>query len=277
MKNGLVLKKHNGAAFYQFDHLAAFPEIIHGIFVRDGGYSRPPFHGLNTSLSVGDLDESVERNRRLVSRCMDSGPLVFADQRHGAEVLVVEDTPLEPVAAGWTAARPGDALASGRPGVSLVVQVADCQPILLYDPAHRVVANIHSGWRGSVADVAGRAVGVMASRFGSAARDILAGVGPSLGPCCAEFKNYRDEIPRELWGYRRRSVFFDFWSISRDQLAAAGVPPENIRISGLCTRCRTDQFFSYRSEKQTGRFPAVIGLRQPRSSRLQGDRLRGEG
>jgi len=155
----------------------------------------------------------------------------------------------------------GAATVTDRTGKLLVVQVADCQPVLLFDPERRVVANIHSGWRGSIADVAGRTLQVMREHFGCSARDVLAGVGPSLGPCCAEFVNYRDEIPRELWGYRRDSVHFDFWAVTRDQLMAAGVPADHIHTSRMCTKCRTDRFFSYRGERRTGRFPAVIGIR----------------
>jgi hypothetical protein len=89
----------------------------------------------------------------------------------------------------------------------------------------------------------------------------LAGIGPSLGPCCAEFVNYRQEIPSGLWAYRRDTVYFDFWAMTRDQLNAAGVCEDHIETSRLCTRCNSDRFFSYRGEKRTGRFPAVIGLR----------------
>jgi hypothetical protein len=263
MKNekGLILQKTNGTAYYQFEHLAAFPEIAHGIFTRSGGFSRPPFHRLNTSLSVGDSRAAVRRNREQVARCLEAGELVFADQVHGDRALAVEDTPLQAAAAGAKAATAADALASARPGECLVVQVADCQPVLLYDPRRRVAANVHSGWRGSIANILGRTVAWMAGRYGTRAGDLLAGIGPSLGPCCAEFVNYRREIPAELWGYRLGADHFDFWAMSRDQLTGAGVAPENIRISGLCTRCHTGEFFSYRGEKRTGRFPAVIGLR----------------
>jgi hypothetical protein len=124
-----------------------------------------------------------------------------------------------------------------------------------------VVANAHCGWRGSLAGVAVRTLQVMESRFESSARDVLVGIGPSLGPCCAEFVNYRREIPPALWGYRRGSAHFDFWAMTRDQLTGAGVPAAHIETSGMCTRCRPDRFFSYRGETTTGRFPAVIALR----------------
>jgi len=257
----LILRNDNGAAYYQFEHLAAFAEINHGIFARAPGHSLPPFQQLNVSLAVGDDALRVEHNRRLVARCMQAGRLVFARQVHGDSVLVVEDGTGRPSEADDPAGSVGDAMVTAQPGQFLVVTVADCQPILMYDPRRRVVANVHSGWRGSVTNVAGRTLAVMAERFGCDPADVRVGIGPSLGPCCAEFVNYRQEIPRELWVYRRDSVYFDFWAMSRDQLTRAGVPPDQIHISGLCTKCRTDCFFSYRGEKPTGRFPAVIGLR----------------
>ena len=249
----MILRSRNGAAWYQFEHLAQFPEIDHGVFPRTAGSSAAPFDRLNVSLSVGDAPDAVARNRRLVSRCLGAEALVFVSQVHGADVRVVED--------GLTPETAADALATARPGKFLAVQVADCQAILIYDPRRRVVANVHAGWRGSIAGIAARTVEVLGRRFGCAAGDLLVGIGPSLGPCCAEFVNYRTEIPRELWGYRRDAVFFDFWQITRDQLRDAGVAGEHIRDSGWCTRCHTERFFSYRGEKQTGRFPAVIGLR----------------
>lgn len=258
----MTARSCRGAVVYRFEHLADFPELVHGVFGREGGHSLPPFDGLNTSLGVGDRAEAVRMNRELVADCLGAGRLVFAHQVHGDAVLAIEESSLVPTAGGWVAARPADAMATAQAGTVLVVQVADCQAILLYDPRRRAVANVHAGWRGSVAGIAGRAVAVMAARYGSAPADILAGIGPSLGPCCAEFVNYRREIPQRLWDYRRRgSVHFDFWALSRDQLVEAGVPSANIRVSGLCTRCATERFFSYRGARTTGRFPAAIGLR----------------
>jgi copper oxidase (laccase) domain-containing protein len=102
----------------------------------------------------------------------------------------------------------------------------------------------------------------MRERFGCRPSDIRAGIGPSLGPCCAEFVNYRTEIPEALWGYRRDGVLFDFWAMTRGQLTRSGVREAHIETSGICTRCRTDLFFSHRGEKHTGRFPAVIGIKK---------------
>lgn len=258
----MILRTENGAAYYQFEHLAAFPEIRHGVFAAAPGGRKAPFHRLNVSLSVGDDPQRVEHNRRRVADCLQAEELVFVRQVHGNAVVVIDGRPVNPEGPAKTGLPVGDAMVTDRPGKFLTVSVADCQPILIYDPRRRVVANVHSGWRGSVANVAGRTVAVMAERFGCDPGDLRVGVGPSLGPCCAEFINYREEIPPDLWAYRHDSARFDFWTMSRDQLVRAGVGEDRIQVSGLCTKCRTDLFFSYRAEKSTGRFAAVIGMKE---------------
>jgi hypothetical protein len=252
----VIFRNDDGTDYCQFEHLAECRGVRHAIFLRTSGCSRPPFDRLNVSLSVGDEVQRVQQNRRQVASAMGAAELVFMRQVHGRSVRVIDDRPVAEPAAPLEA----DALVTDRRGKFLAVQVADCQPVLMYDPVQRVVANVHCGWRGSVTGVLGRTLDVLKAGFGCAARNLLAGIGPSLGPCCAEFVNYRHEIPRALWGYRRDTVHFDFWAMSRDQLSAAGVPEDQIEISRLCTRCNPGRFFSYRAEKRTGRFPAVIGL-----------------
>jgi purine-nucleoside/S-methyl-5'-thioadenosine phosphorylase / adenosine deaminase len=122
------------------------------------------------------------------------------------------------------------------------------------------VANIHSGWRGSVGNIIGRTIQVMTSEYSSRPRELVCGVGPSLGPCCAEFVNYRKEIHESFWRYRRPGDYFDFWKISRDQLLTAGVPRGHICVSGICTKCNPHLFFSYRRDSKTGRFATVVGI-----------------
>jgi hypothetical protein len=122
------------------------------------------------------------------------------------------------------------------------------------------VANIHSGWRGSIPNIIGLTIQTMIKEFDSDPKNLLTGIGPSLGPCCAEFIHYRTEIPKAFWSYKNRKDCFDFWAISKDQLTEAGIPSNHIVSSNLCTRCRTDLFFSYRKERLTGRFATVIGI-----------------
>lgn len=254
----MISRRGKGVSFFEFPNLAGFPEIRHGVFTRNCGGSAGPYASLNVGLGVGDRPETVTSNRALVSRCLGGLRLVFIRQVHGAGVAVLKDG--ETGAADLGAPLTGDALVTDIPGTGLVIQTADCQAVMLYDPHKRVAANVHSGWRGSVQNIIGETVRAMTSHFGCDPADIQAGISPSLGPCCGEFIHYRDEIPRALWKYKGENRHFDFWAVSRDQLSETGVPEENIFSSRLCTRCRTDLFFSYRGERSTGRLAMVIGL-----------------
>lgn len=242
---------------FRFRNLADFPGVGHAVFTRRGGTSRGPFSSLNLARSVGDADDAVTANREIVAEAMGPGRLRFARQVHGTDVAILNagtDDPGDPPPVA-------DALATDRPGQWLAILVADCQPILLHEPDRGVVAAIHSGWRGSVANIVGRTVRTLAEVFGADPERIRAGIGPSLGPCCAEFIHYRREIPESLWKYKDEGCHFDFRRLSRDQLRAEGVADRRIETMGICTRCRTDLFYSYRAEKTTGRFAAAIGLR----------------
>ena len=256
----MIEKKSNGIAFLQFSILAEIPGLHHGIFTRRGGASQAPFDSLNVCLAVGDSPDNVAENRRAIRRMMHNNPLLFLEQVHGDTVLVYRKDSRRPLDSFRMSPPQGDAVITDVENVNLTIQTADCQAVILYDPKQKIAANIHSGWRGSIQNVIGSTVEKMAREFGSNARDIAAGIGPSLGPCCAEFVRYRQEIPEIFWKYKTNGHYFDFWSLSRDQLMTAGVRENKIEQSRLCTRCRTDLFFSYRAEKTTGRFASVIGF-----------------
>jgi YfiH family protein len=197
----------------------------------------------------------VRVNRKILKVCFGQKPLVLVRQIHGDKAYIIRnesDLPSSPPTA--------DALITNISGINLVIQVADCQAVILFDPVEQVIANVHSGWRGSIQNIVGKTIRQMISEFGSVPENTLAGIGPSLGPCCGEFINYRSEIPRQLWQYRVDETYFDFWAMSRDQLMEEGILPDNISNSKRCTVCNTKDFFSYRAEKTTGRFASVIGL-----------------
>jgi len=256
----MLLKAKNGLSFYQFPNLAEFDGIQHAVFSRHGGRSQAPFQSLNVSLSVGDNRDDVIQNRRLILESSTANELVFSKQLHGVKVLALTNIRTSGVTADMSKPLEGDALVTDIEGKGLVIQVADCQSILIYDPQRHVAANLHCGWRGSIHNIIGHTIQTMVATFGCDPGNIHAGIGPSLGPCCAEFVNYKTEIPTTFWKYRANDTHFDFWSISREQLGAAGIPLDNIYCSDICTKCNLDRFFSFRGEGTTGRFAAVITL-----------------
>ncbi len=252
-----------------FDHLEKLPGLIHGVFPRTGGTSSAPYASLNIGLNCGDFLEMVFENRRLMLGTAGLSKAVFLNQVHGTHIQVLKkgmdvsefiwnpetfDTPC-PITA--------DGVVTDIPDLGLVIQVADCQAVVLYDPVNRVIANVHSGWRGSVANILAQCTGIMVNEFSCLPENILAGISPSLGPCCSEFVHYRTEIPESLWAYKFQDrPCFDFWKISRDQLLEQGLKEDNIEQMAVCTVCNTDRFFSYRGEKNTGRFGAVIAMKK---------------
>ncbi len=230
--------------------------LFHAVFNRQEGASPPPWHSRNVSFGTGDNPENVLKNRERIKKSLGAGRLVSANQVHGSKVHVVSDFPSEDVEINGF-----DALVTNVAGVGLMIQQADCQAVLLFDPVKQVVGIAHVGWRGSVADIISKTIFTMNTVLASEPTDLRAAISPSLGPCCAEFINFLTELPPELHGYQVRPNYFDFWSISRDQLCSAGVRPENITVAEICTYCNQD-YFSYRRDKETGRFGSVIGLRK---------------
>ncbi len=253
----MIRTTENGLTIFRFANMAGCPNLSHAVFTRLGGKSLPPFDSLNLSADEGDSAEAVSHNRTAAAACCGDRPVIFLKQVHGDDILVFKKSQGFP-----DHSRPfqGDAMITDITGLMLAIKLADCQGVLMHDPVRLVTAAVHSGWRGSVIDIIGKTVARMKAEFGCDPADILAGVSPSLGPCCAEFTDYRHELPENFRKYKDDRDRFDFWQISRDQMTSAGLAEKNIEVAGICTSCRTDLFFSYRKEGRTGRFAAVAGM-----------------
>jgi len=159
---------------------------------------------------------------------------------------------------------------TNAPGICLVVLVADCVPMLFFDPVKRAIGVAHAGWKGTLQFIAQKTVRAMEKAFGSLAEDIVVGVGPSIGPCC--YKVGPDIISQvEIIFYTKKEYilnesksgegYFDLWKANLTQLLQTGIERKNIEMSRMCTCHNPDVFFSYRHQKgSTGRFCAGITL-----------------
>jgi YfiH family protein len=257
----MILKNKNSLQYFTYSNLSVFDDIRHGVFIRNHGISSDDYYSLNVGLSVGDKQVSVVNNRKNIARCMGVQKLIFINQVHETNILIFKKNKANHSPEANTSLLTGDAMITDISGKFLAIQVADCQGIALYDPANKVVANVHSGWKGSIKNIAGACVESMKTEFDCRPENIYAGVSPSLGPCCAEFIHYQQEIPREYWCYKNTSDHFNFWNISFLQLINAGLLHQHIEISNICTKCNDHLFFSFRKNKKTGRFVSVIGLK----------------
>jgi YfiH family protein len=228
----------------------------HGVFTRHGGVSEHPYKSLNTSASVGDRPESVEQNLRMIRQEIGAKRLFSMEQVHGDDLVVLRGGHQPNLDRPFSA----DATITNIPGLALLVKQADCQSVIIYEPKKHVVANVHCGWRGNVKDILGKVVKCMKSAFGCEESYLMAAIGPSLGPCCAEFVDFEKLFPTDFERFMVRQNYFDLWAVSCSQLLNAGLQGNNIELAGICTRCRTDLFFSYRGEGKTGRFGTVAML-----------------
>ncbi len=240
---------------FQFENLSAIPGVVHAVSTRAGGVSEGRCESLNVSYTVGDADANVDENLRRVADAVGAEPdsFVWPYQVHGRAVTVVDaSTPLRERC---------DALITRTPGKTLLMRYADCTPVLLADSRQQAVAAVHAGWRGSAVRAAAAAVEAMIERFGSRPQDIVAGVGPAIGPCCYEVG---EDVHR---AFADRPQLFaqgrlDLWESNRLALVEAGVPEENVEVAGICTQCQSDRFFSHRANdgQPAGRFAALIRL-----------------
>ncbi len=245
----MLRNKRESIEWLEFEIFQEFPRIAHGIFLRHGGVSLAPYHGLNMGGGTEDNKEHIQENRSKIQKIMQCSSFAGGHQVHGAEV---REVPLE------TENEKCDGLFTSKEGVGLLIKHADCQAAVIYDPIENVIANVHAGWRGNVQNIYQSTVLQLKSRFGSKPENLIVGISPSLGPCCAQFINFETELPRSFLEFQVRPLYFDLWEVARRQWMEAGVLPHHLQISGICTCCNQEDYFSYRREKPTGRHATVI-------------------
>ena len=248
--------------YSRFPQLSSHNQLVHAVFTRQGGVSKAPYDTLNTSYNTGDKPQCVGRNLQIIKEAIGAKHLVFMNQMHGKDILILRQDEFEE----FREPADVDALITDIPQLALMVTQADCQGVILFDRTKGVVSNVHCGWRGNAHNILGPVVGRMRSEFGCRETDLMAAIGPSLGPCCAKFTDYKQVFPEKFRRFMVREGYFDLWEISRWQLLGAGLKRENIEVAGVCTRCKTDMFYSYRAEGTTGRFATVAMLKGKQSA-----------
>jgi polyphenol oxidase len=254
--------------YYKFD-LYNLPGLIHAVFTRQGGVSPDPWISLNLGGLSGDLRENVVENRRRIFEAvgLPVESIYDAWQVHGTEVICTgKPRPLD------LAQVKADAILTDNPQVTLFMRFADCVPILLFDPVRGVVGLAHAGWQGTVSQIARITVERMVSEYGSDPGNILAAIGPSIGPdhyeigadVAGQVKTAFPEDSSQFLAEQHGKTFFDLWKTNQVILEKAGV--KHIQVAGVCTACHTQDWYSHRAERgKTGRFGALIALKEEKS------------
>lgn len=254
----------DGLKFLSF---GSFPEkeVLGRVYTRQGGVSPVPWDSLNLGGNLGDGKDHVIENRRRIFA--DSGrpvgSLFDVWQVHGTGVAIAR-------APRSSQQEQADAIITDLPGLTLMMRFADCVPIFLYDPSRRAIGLVHAGWKGTVQKVVSAALHAMKAAFGSRPEDLLAAIGPSIGPDHYEVgqevvaqvvEAFAEDAPSLLKPLPNGKSLLDLWSANQLLLHAAGV--KQVEVAGLCTACDTRDWYSHRAEKgKTGRFAALFALRE---------------
>jgi hypothetical protein len=241
------------------------------VTTRNGGVSSGPYASLNLGLHVEDRPADVLENRRRVAAALDADPadFVFCKQAHSNHVhLVTAADRGRGTLSQDDAVQDTDALVTAEPGVVLTVMVADCVPIVLYDPVAQVLSCVHAGWRGTVARVSEAAVSAMRS-LGARPENIIAAMGPAIPPDRYQVGEDVAIAARESLGHGSADVLredgsgkflFDLWTANRLVFHDAGIRDDHITVAALPTGPPDDLFFSDRAVRPCGRFAAVARL-----------------
>ena len=269
--HNLTPHQEGALVYYTFPTLDAVPFVRHAFSTRLGGVSEGIFESMN--LSFGREDDPVRVRENFDRLCgaigVETERIVLSRQEHHT---FIRNVTAADCGKGITRERDYDdfdGLLTDEPGVVLCTQYADCVPLLFADPKKRVVGTSHSGWKGTVAEMGRVTVERMVSDYGCRPEDIVAGIGPSIGPCCFEVDEpvydrfaamdvFDDACVRRM---PQGKFLIDMWQVNRRILLAAGLREEHISTTDLCTRCRPDVFWSHRATAGVrGSLAALISI-----------------
>ncbi|NLJ59184.1 MAG: peptidoglycan editing factor PgeF [Tissierellia bacterium] len=242
--------------FISFPILDEYSNLVYGFTTRKGGVSKGNYATMNIGFGTGDSEENVSNNYRIMAEKLNIKieDIVETDQKHTNNIRYVTEkykgrAMMDPE---YTEI---DGLYTDRKNLALMTFHADCSGVFFYDPVQKIIGLAHAGWRGTVTNIVGAMVrGFVKLR--SNPTHIKAAIGPSLGQCCFEVDEDVKELFlqtnikfKEFMVTRGEKYHFDLWEINKYNMLKEGMKEENISISGLCTKCNNDLFFSHRGQK----------------------------
>lgn len=246
-----------------FQQINKFPYVQAHFTTRHGGVSASPYGTLNLAFHVGDKEENVIENHRLLGEQLnyDYHKLIHMRQIH-SDIVTIADSNMH-----FTAPPQCDAVITNRVNVPLMVMSADCTPILIYDPLHHAIGAVHAGRAGALKGILPKTLHAMQAHYGTSMQDVCIVFGPSIHGCCYEInetianevkeKGYEDALL-----YEKMKVYLDVNTILYLQLRTMGIASHCIESASHCTACHAQEYFSYRAQNQnTGRIAGVIILR----------------
>lgn len=257
-KQLMNVNQKSGVTWLTYPAFEKIPGIVHGFSTRLGGMSQGIYESMNLSFTRGDNEDAVRENYRRLSDAMGFSmeDIVTSDQTHTTNVRVVTE---EDRGNGITKPRPYtdvDGMITNVPGLVLATFYADCVPLFFVDPVHKAIGLSHSGWRGTVGKIGKVTVEKMAEEFQTDPSELYAAIGPSICQDCYEVsEDVADAFYKEFQGHEREILLekgngkyqLDLWKTNEIILREAGVIPEHLAVTNICTCCNSRLLFSHRA------------------------------
>lgn len=266
----MSVKTLKGISLFRFGNLSSFADIDHFVSHKKENVNEKTPSFFNMSYAVGRPENEVNNNRQKLYNALDIKPdnLIFPSQTHSSEVKIVDSGIIDNLPGSLAKT---DAIITNQKDWYIAVLVADCVPVLIYEPQRKVVAAIHSGWRGTVNAISSKTVALMTKAFSCKPENMFVGIGPSIS---AEKYQVRDDVINEVcrnfsyhnelltYDKQNKCAYFDMWQAIRKQLCETGIKDCNIETAEICTFSNSDLFFSARNPNGSqGRFAAGISLK----------------
>ena len=274
-KTHMRIKENKGVTWLSYQAFEQFPDIVHAFSTRLGGVSQGIYSSMNLSFTRGDEDAAVHENYRRLAEAVgfSAEDIVTSDQTHTANVRVITE---EDRGNGIMKPRPYtdvDGMVTNVPGLVLATFYADCVPLYFVDPKHKAIGLSHSGWRGTVNRMGQCTIDAMKKAFGTSPKDLIICIGPSICQDCFEvgeevaeafMESFKPEWHNEIIapGKRPDKYQLDLWRANEIIFMEAGVKPENIHTTNICTMCNHEYLFSHRKVgNERGNMGAFLCLR----------------
>lgn len=268
MQKGFNLVKKGELEYYIIPAFEKTGLVRHCFTTRLGGVSVGEAASLNLSFKRKDTVENVRRNFEIICSAIgvDHNDIVFSDQVHGKGIYTASAKDRGKGLHRSSDIKDADGLVTAESKVALCTFYADCVPLFFLDPQKKILASVHSGWKSTMLEIGKEAVNTMKS-MGSDPKDILAAIGPSIGPCHFEVdedvgKMFTDKFGMEVLSRREGDKYYiDLWKTNMEILLSSGISDENITLAGICTYCNNDRLYSYRADNhKTGSLSAIAEL-----------------
>lgn len=271
----MKIQENNTIEVSRFPGLSGFRDICHFTTTRHGGVSTGAFASMNPGVYTADDPDSVQKNLEILSNAIGipAGRIFMPLQTHEDRILSLDSRFLSLGEEERKERLRGvDALVTDVPEICVAISTADCVPVLLYAPDRKVVAAIHAGWRGTVLGIAAKTARLMVERYACDPAELIAGIGPSIGPEAFEvgeevvkaFEEAGMPMDRILRRHpATRKAHIDLWAANRSLLLESGLSPSRIEIAGICTyTCHEAYFSARRLGIKSGRILTGIYLRK---------------